>query len=332
LEQEALSLFRLGDPASSASSANETDSSFAADGSYMFDVDPLLSAHGNPGLSEPIPDTAPGPTNDDFFSSSFFNMDLDDAFETSLPPLPPSNFSLQDLSLQYGSTRNDQNMNTMFTNSEPPPLFASHTHSSHGNVRSPVPFSFHGGAPCILPPPPITGKVISLNSDDELDHPQSGSHFKHQRPLHHKVHGSDSSHPSKHSASALYSRSSDGSKPAPAVSTPPTSVHDTSSVASSSRRSATKGKRAQASPVVSANEQLVMQADDLIAKGMSMAESLRNERSKRCDVHYQDKEAERNHQQWLAQFNADHEKSMARLRLEQLDRELELEKLCRSAN
>jgi len=121
-------------------------------------------------FSEPIPDTTPGPTNNDFFSSLFFNMDLNDAFETLLPPLPPSNFSLQDLSLQYGSVRNDQNMNTIFTNSKSSPFFASHTHSLHGSVRSPVPFSFRGDAPCILSPP-ITGKVISLNSDDELDHP-----------------------------------------------------------------------------------------------------------------------------------------------------------------
>jgi len=50
LEQEALSLFRLGDPASSASSANKMNLSFAADSPYMFDVDPLLLAHGNLGL------------------------------------------------------------------------------------------------------------------------------------------------------------------------------------------------------------------------------------------------------------------------------------------
>ena len=168
-------------------------------------------------------------------------------------------------------------MNTTFTNSKFPSLFASHVHSSHGSVRSPVPFSFCGSAPCILPPPPITGKVISLNLDDELDHLQSGSHFKHQCPLHCKVHGSDSSHLFKHLASASYLHSSDGSKPAPAVTTPPTFVHDTPSVASSSHHSAMKGKHAQASPVVLANEQLVMQADDFIAKGTSMAESLYNE-------------------------------------------------------
>ena len=72
-----------------------------------------------------------------------------------------------------------------------------------------------------------------------------------------------------------------------------------------------------------------MQADDLITKGASMAESSRDDRTRRRNAHYQNKEAERTHQQWLAQFNADHEKNMAQLKLQQLECELELARLHR---
>ena len=50
------------------------------------------------------------------------------------------------------------------------------------------------------------------------------------------------------------------------------------------------------------------------------------------DAYYQDKEAKWNYQQWLVQFNANHEKSMAQLKLKQLESEVELERLCQSGN
>ena len=108
LEQEALSLFQLGNLATDASSANETDSgpSSFANSPHPFDFNSLPSAHDDPGL--PIPDTSTS-SGDDFFSS-FFNMDLDDTFNTSLPPLPPSNNSLQDLSLTHGGDPGDQDL------------------------------------------------------------------------------------------------------------------------------------------------------------------------------------------------------------------------------
>jgi hypothetical protein len=81
-----------------------------------------------------------------------------------------------------------------------------------------------------------------------------------------------------------------------------------------------------------ASERLAKQADELIAKGTVMAETLRDDQARRRNARYNNKEAERSHQQWMAQFNADHEKSMAQLRLQQLERELELERLCRGAN
>ena len=70
-----------------------------------------------------------------------------------------------------------------------------------------------------------------------------------------------------------------------------------------------------------------MQADDLITKGASMVESSRDDRACRRNAHYQNKEAERTHQQWLAQFNTDHEKNMAQLKLQQLECELKFARL-----
>ena len=353
-EKEALSLLKLGNlrVASDASSANETDSGFNsfANSPQSIDSNPLPSAHH--GINPGVLAADASSSSDDLFAS-LFNMDLDDDFSSypplllpstfgssypppmpstfdsnnSFPPPSPSNFSLVGLDLSRmpgGSSSRDMS-------SVPPPSFSSHPHSSRGKTRSPVPFAFRGGAPCIVPPPLVTGHVISLNSDDKSDNPTG---FKYQQQLYCKVHTSDSSHPSQHSA-ATYSHASDpGSKPTPALSTPPTSVHDnmSSSAASGSRRSAAKGKHRQVSPVVSANEKLVMQADDLITKGMDMAAKLHDERTHRRDAHYQDKEAEQNYQQWLVQFNADHEKSMAQLKLKQLERELELERLRQSGN
>ena len=166
----------------------------------------------------------------------------------------------------------------------PPLPFSSHSHSSHSKTsRSPVPFSLRGGAPCILPPPP-TENVISLNSDDE-----SGGRVQYGRHLH-TAHGSNSP---KHSAQTTSLCSSDTLTSAPMASTPPTSVcNNAESSASGSRRSVAKGKRTQASPAISASERLVMQADDLITKGASMAESSRDDRAHRRDAHYQNKEAE----------------------------------------
>ena len=70
-----------------------------------------------------------------------------------------------------------------------------------------------------------------------------------------------------------------------------------------------------------------MQADNLITKGASMAESSRDDCARRRNAHYQNKKAEQTHQQWLAQFNADHEMNMAQLKLQQLECELELARL-----
>ncbi|KAF8135556.1 hypothetical protein EV363DRAFT_1294409 [Boletus edulis] len=278
----------------------------------------------------PFPDATL--SGNDLFSS-FINMDID---ETSLPSLPPPNLSLRDLDLSFArSSTSGQNPSVGF-----PPLFPNqtathhnmHPSSSRGRTRSPVPFSFRGGAPCIVPfsGPPTTANTISLNSDDESDNTSS----RYQHYWHHtKAHDTDSSHPSKHSAQT-FPHLSDSTNPTPGmVSTPPTSVHDntSSSIASGSRRSAAKGKqRAQVSPAVSANERLVSQVDELISKGKGITESLRDDRARRRGVHYQDKEAERSHQQWLTKFNAEHEQNMAKLKLEQLERELELERLRRS--
>ena len=90
---------------------------------------------------------------------------------------------------------------------------------------------------------------------------------------------------------------SDGAEPPRApVSTPPTSAHDnSSSIASGSRRSAAKGKgkqRAQVAPAMSANEKLVMKADDLILKGKEITESIHADKARCRDAHYQDKAAE----------------------------------------
>ena len=324
-EQEALRLFQLGDHSSDAGSVNETDSGLNSfsNSPQSFDFAPLPPAPDN----LPLPHANPGPSGDDFFSS-FFNMDLDDTPDTSLPPPPPSNFSLRDLDLSLArSGASNQDMSSV----APPPLFTSHAthdaHASRGRTRSPVPFSFRGGAPCIVPSPgpPTTRQVISLNSDNELDNPP----FGYQHYWHHKALDSDSSHLSKPLTQTSSSHLSDGAEPPRApVSTPPTSAHDnSSSVASGSRRSAAKGKgkqRAQVAPAMSANEKLVMKADDLISKGKEITESIHADKARRRDARYQDKAAERSHQQWLAQ----HEQSMARLKLEQL----ELEKLRRSAN
>jgi hypothetical protein len=168
-EQEALSLFRLGNLAtgSDPSSANETDlglNSFA-NSSQSFDNNSLPLASDNLGF--PVPDTTSSTGGNDFYSS-FFNMDLDDTFDTSFPLLPP-NLSLQDLPLLNlplpdlppaggGTGSQDYMLSTgMYS-----PLFTAGSHVAHASVhslcdavrtRSPVPFSFCGGAPCILPPP-----------------------------------------------------------------------------------------------------------------------------------------------------------------------------------
>ena len=327
-KQEALGLFQLGDHSSNAGSVNEIDSglNLFSNSPQSFDFTPLPPAPDN----LPLPHANLGPFGDNFFSS-FFNMDLDNTPDTSLPPLPPSNFSLQDLdlSLACGGASN-QDMSSI----APPPLFTSHathhdTHASWGRTRSPVPFSFHGGAPCIIPSPgpPMTRQVISLNSDDESDNPP----FGYQHYWHHKALNSDSSHLSKPLTQTSSSHLSDDAEPpCVLVSTPPTSAHDnSSSIASGSCQSAAKGKQhAQVTPAMSANEKLVMKADDHILKGKEITESIHADKACHHDAYYKDKAAEQSHQQWLAQ----HEQSMARLKLEQLECELELEKLCRSAN
>ncbi|KAF8552152.1 hypothetical protein OG21DRAFT_1486408 [Imleria badia] len=330
-EQEVLSLFRLGNLAtgSDPSSANETDSGLNsfANSPQSFDNNPLPLASDNLGF--PVPDTTSSTGGNDFYSL-FFNMDLDDTFDASFL-LPPPNLSLQDLPLPNlpllhlppagGSTGSQDYMLSTGTYSPP---FTAGSHAAHASarsshdavrMRSPIPFSFYGGAPCILPPPPTTGpNVISLNLDDELDNPTRPFKYHHHTR---KVHDSDSSHPSKNSAQVL-SHSFNGSKPAPVLSTPPTSTHENMS-SSSHQSSAAKGKCAQGSSVAMASEWLAKQADELIAKGTVMVETLHDNQARCCNARYNNKKAERSHQQWMAQFNANHEKSMAQLRLQQLE-------------
>ena len=164
-EKEALSLLKLGNlrVANNASFANETDSGFNsfANSPQSINSNPLPSVHHgiNPGV---LAADANSSSNNLF--ASLFNMDLDDDF-SSYPPLPlpstfdsnnsfppssPSNFSLVSLDLSRipgGSSSRDMS-------SVPPPSFSSHSHSSHGKMRSPVLFTFRGGTPCIVPPPP----------------------------------------------------------------------------------------------------------------------------------------------------------------------------------
>ncbi|KAF8545772.1 hypothetical protein OG21DRAFT_1491936 [Imleria badia] len=192
-EQEALSLFRLGNLAtgSDPSSANETDSGLNsfANSSQSFNNNPLLSASDNLGF--PVPDTTSSTGGNDFYSS-FFNMDLDDTFDTSFPLLPP-NLSLQDLPLP--------NL----------PLLD------------------------LLPAAPVLSQA-----------------------------------------------------------TPPTSTHE--NVSSNSCQSSTaKGKCAQGSSVAMASERLAKQADELIAMGMVMAETLHDDQARCHNTHYDNKEAERSH-------------------------------------
>ena len=77
-----------------------------------------------------------------------------------------------------------------------------------------------------------------------------------------------------------------------------------------------------------------MQADELIKQGTTIADQQHREKVHRCEMHYNDKAAEWEHQERMAQLNTDQikrtqdfEMKMAQLKLQQLDHELELAKV-----
>jgi len=227
----------------------------------------------------------------------------------------------------------------------PPSSVGSSASLRHG-MRGTTPFAFRGGALCIVPPRPHshTENTISLNSDNEEEHPARAGPSTHYRaaPGPSMAQESDSSH---RSSSARISRSYFSPIPSESsdqqsrriVSTPPTSAIEPSADTSGSRRSTTKRARTPAARTPAASavaDTFIMQADELIKRGTTIADQQRREKVHRRETHYNDKAAEREHQERMAQLNADQikrtqdfEMKMAQLKLQQLDRELELAKV-----
>jgi hypothetical protein len=292
-------------------------------------------SHQAPPLHQASPSLPPPSPSAHALGSSYFSQ------APSSDHLPPSSdHTPSSLGQPTPSDRMLSSFNHVPPSFRHVSLASNHPRSSCSGIRSAVPFSFRGGALCIVPPASSNSNVISLNSNDETNMPPPGKPSPH--PGHALLHTNDSDSSFLSGGPApfnYFSPSSNDvghpSRHSDAVSTPHTSQAEAStSTGGGKRRASSKHSRTSSAPTPTTTTQvanITSKVHDLLLTGESFSRVQHEEKGRRRDAHYHDKEAQRHHECWKAEHDAaemtrkqEFELQMANMRVKQMELELEL--------